>query len=192
MNVTYLSNLMHLIAKASGLRRYHFGYPNTFGHSIGGDLPGIDIQAEGQQYPALIFEPPRLVTPTGQQEKPNATLECTLWFGAQLDLNYSPDTHLEQQDALIKIARQFIVNLKHWGLQRRTGLPSITLTSGLTMDCDFGIYLDRLLVVRVDCQILVQLECLTPNFNPAALPDPSLYPPTSAWDYEDPNNQPAP
>ena len=183
MNLVSLSNTLYLVAaQTAGLRRYHYGYPTLFGHATGGNLPGTDMQAEGQLYPALIFEPPTLTLEGVNPSTPRTTFDCVLWFGAQLDADYTPDTHLEQQSALVTIARTFLVNLK--AAARSLLLPA-DVVGTVRMETDFGIFLDRLVVVQVTCQITAVLDCISPNFVKPAAP---AWPPSKVDDIEDPAN----
>lgn len=182
MNLIKLSNIFYEVANQSGLNRYHFGFPNLFAHAIGGSFPNKDIQAQGQLYPALIFEPPNFSFNSNQVQAPRASIACVLWFGAQLDADYTPKTHLEQQDALVKIARTFVSNLQAAG-QQQLPAPAFGFDGGLIQfETDFGLFLDRLITVRVNLPIFAALDCIAPDFDAASVV--GTWPPSATTDIE--------
>ena len=179
VNYIKISNLLNLLVQNdANFEYYHFGYPSDINISIQNNF-NVDSET-GILYPVVHWSIPDSSTllfkdTTNQKER----IRMSLWFFKLQDYDNCGErderTLLEQMVFLKDIAEDFFINF-HRAMCEKYGFGDITTEP--TIQLDSNVFKDRLISVKIDFEILVNVECnenlVDLNILPDELPECDL------------------
>lgn len=188
MNVIGLSNLFNLIAQQIGFEGYHYGYLSDINRSIDNNFNVFN--SVGRQYPALLFEPPRVSSTflNAVTSQYNCIFHFLVPYAYNNDSTTNTAQFIEQEQALKDLANRFFYSLIQAGLsneltsiKQHVSIASNLVNFDATRNID-GV--DGLIHIAAACALNVHEACPINLFSIAAIARAYAFPPSQSQDYE--------